>query len=83
MDLATEKLQLTTAARRFYTQDGTQILDTQDLLKWAVQFYKQQIDDSKSSKNAEAEQLKRSKSEILKTITKTDSKSKYLTCWHF
>lgn len=47
--MATERLQLTTAARRFYTEDGTQILDTQDLIKWAVQFYRRQLGKSGDS----------------------------------
>jgi hypothetical protein len=44
LDQATERLQLITAARRFYTEDGTQILDAQDLIKWTEQFYKKEIE---------------------------------------
>lgn len=53
LDQATERLQLTTAARRFYTNDGTQILDAQDLIKWAVKFYKRElerVDQSRTTK---------------------------------
>jgi hypothetical protein len=35
-------LQLRSAARRFYTQDGTLILDVQDLIDWCLDFYKKE-----------------------------------------
>ena len=50
LDQATGKLQLRSAARRFYTQDGTLILDVQDLIDWCLNFYKKEnhkIDSSK------------------------------------
>ena len=42
LDHAMNRLQLRSAARRFYTQDGTLILDVQDLIDWCLNFYKKE-----------------------------------------
>ena len=42
LDLSTSRLQLRSAARRFYTQDGTLILDVQDLIDWCLDHYRKE-----------------------------------------
>lgn len=39
LDQSTYRLGMTSAARRLYTRDGTVILDTDDLISWAVEHY--------------------------------------------
>ncbi len=43
LDQATGKLQLRGAARKLYTEDGNLILDVQDLITWAVEHYKKEL----------------------------------------
>jgi hypothetical protein len=49
LDQATAKLQLRSAARRLYTEDGTLILDVQDLITWSIEHYRREL-----NKNAAA-----------------------------
>ena len=42
LEQSTARLQLRSAARRFYTQDGTLILDVQDIIDWCLDFYKKE-----------------------------------------
>ncbi|RNA38972.1 Doublecortin domain-containing 5 [Brachionus plicatilis] len=51
LEQATSRLQLTQAARRLYTQDGTMILDVPDLITWLVEFYQKQLNKTESNKN--------------------------------
>jgi hypothetical protein len=43
LDQVTSRLNLRTAARRFYTEDGTLILDIHDLITWSIEYYRKQL----------------------------------------
>lgn len=43
LDQATARLQLRSAARRLYTEDGTLILDVQDLITWTMDYYRKEL----------------------------------------
>ena len=43
MEQATNRLQLRNAARRLYTEDGTLILDIQDLVDWVIDYYRREL----------------------------------------
>lgn len=54
MEQATSKLQMTQAARRLYTQDGTIIFDVSDLVTWMVDFYRNQLQKNESNHQFQA-----------------------------
>ena len=43
MDQSTNKLQLRGAARKIYTEEGNLILDFQDLINWAIEHYRKEL----------------------------------------
>ena len=43
LEQATNRLQLRNAARRLYTEDGVLILDVQDLIDWAIDYYRREL----------------------------------------
>lgn len=51
LDLATKKLELRGAARRIYTEDGTLILDIQDLVTWCIDYYRKEFSRKDSFDN--------------------------------
>ena len=57
LDHAMNRLQLRSAARRFYTQDGTLILDVQDLIDWCLNFYKKENQKSELEDPKQADRV--------------------------
>ena len=51
LDQAPKKLGLRGAARRVFTEDGTLILDIQDLMTWCVEYYRNELNKSETSKS--------------------------------
>ena len=51
LDQATVKLELRGAARKLYTEDGTLILDVQDLVDWVIAFYRRELATSAAAAN--------------------------------
>lgn len=45
----THRLGLTTSARRLYAEDGTQFLDTDDIVSWAIENYRNTYADMMDS----------------------------------
>ena len=48
LEQATNRLQLRNAARRLYTEDGVLILDVQDLIDWAIDYYRRELEKMES-----------------------------------
>ena len=49
LEQATSRLQLRNAARRLYTEDGVLILDVQDLIDWAIDYYRRELEKMEST----------------------------------
>ncbi len=69
---ATGKLRLNSAARRFYTQDGSLILDVQDLVTWCIGFYRRQV-QADTDKEGYTRQPKVSAKELARKSESTGS----------
>lgn len=50
LDQAPKKLGLRGAARRIFTEDGTLILDIQDLMTWCVEYYRNELNKAETGK---------------------------------
>lgn len=57
LDQCTYRLGLNSAARRIYTEDGTMILEIEDLIDWAVENYKTLMAEFLQGKDAKVEDL--------------------------
>ncbi len=74
LEMATGKLGLNCAARRIYTQDGSLILDVQDLVTWCIGFYRGQVQAlSEADKEKYTRQPKVSAKDLVKKCESSTS----------